>query len=91
MSQESIDPNLKEGIERDLTSAKSLLENRNAEAERIHEQIERTKEFAKKMEGNEINHDESAELSKLDQEYSEVIAHAQEIKNYISDLEGKLH
>ena len=77
-------------LEHDLNAAKSLLENRNSEAERIQAQIQRTKEANVRSEQNGIKVESTDDLTKLDQEYSEVIQHAQQIRNQITALEKQL-
>ena len=80
----------KANLEHELNSAKSLLENRNAEAERINSQIQRVKEANAKAEQNGIKVESTDDLTNLDKEYSEVLQHSQQIKNHIADLEKKL-
>ena len=80
----------KANLEHELNSAKSLLENRNAEAERINSQIQRVKEANAKAEQNGIKAESTDDLTNLDKEYSEVLQHSQQIKNHIAELEKKL-
>lgn len=80
-SMPQVNKESRENIEHDLKVAKSTQENLAEEAQKIHTELEQEKATSEPS---------VEKLKGLDEKYSSVLRHHQEVKNQVEELEKKL-